>query len=795
MPLFLFPRPLFGLCDDASLPKVAFTFNSHLNIFMIAYFRTCSPPVLPVEDLGTMVERYFSPIENKNISIPTFPGTPYRPEQLAKRIHVVPVKELRSVELTFPLREISTLYQKKPMRYLSHLIGHEAKGSILALLRDKGWANDLSSGESRSNSDWSSFTINIDLTDEGLERVDDVVEIVFAYISLLREAGPQEWVHDETATVADVNFRFLSKRQPIDYTCSVASSMQIYPSEHILSGAYKIYEYGPGDIEECMSYLKPANAHMTVVSKTFEGTTDLKERWYGTDYKIDDLSRNVLDRWEHASAQSELVGGKLTLPERNDMIAEDFTIKDVLGIPKDEPRLLMDSSTCRCWFKPDNVFNMPKVNVIALLQTSLACESPESSVLAALWVQILNEHATEFTYLASMASLHCSFSVARKGIEIHVSGYNDKSSVLVGRILDAIGALAERLDEGLFERMKDKIEKQYKGFFQSPPYQHAMYAGDLSLETCKWSIEDKLQALERIRMAQVISFSRRLLDSFRLEMLVHGNCTPDEAKATAVLFVDRLNLTEPFEATLPAVRVAELKNGHDYYYRLPEFNPEDTNSCLCSIYQMGPMDLSTNAMLAFLHHLIKEPAFNELRTNEQLGYIVHAGIKTSGDDIKGLLFLIQSDGYNPIHLDERVEAFLHRFRSRLADMSADEFKSNISAVVSLFLEKNKNLSEESSKYWNVITNQSYIFRKHDIIGEEVRKLTPEGTLRFFDKYLAAGAPTRSKFAVQVFASQHQSTMDRDVPDESSLVSEPFDFKRTMHLFPLPAKVDVDGMKI
>ena len=162
MPLFLFPRPLFGLCDDASLPKVAFTFNSHLNIFMIAYCRTCSPPVLPVEDLGTMVERYFSPIENKNISIPTFPGTPYRPEQLAKRIHVVPVKEMRSVELTFPLREISTLYQKKPMRYLSHLIGHEAKGSILALLRDKGWANDsemeallatLTNGSLAGNSD------------------------------------------------------------------------------------------------------------------------------------------------------------------------------------------------------------------------------------------------------------------------------------------------------------------------------------------------------------------------------------------------------------------------------------------------------------------------------------------------------------------------------------------------------------------------------------------------------------------------------------------------------------------
>ena len=214
------------------------------------------------------------------------------------------------------------------------------------------------------------------------------------------------------------------------------------------------------------------------------------------------------------------------------------------------------------------------------------------------------------------------------------------------------------------------------------------------------------------------------------------------------------------------------------------------NSALISVYQMGAMDLTTNARLAFLHHLIKEPALNELRTNEQLGYIVHTSIKTSGDNIKGLLFLIQSDAYDPIHLDERVEAFLERFRTRLVDMEAEEFDTNIQAVKKNFLEKNKNLGEESSKYWSVITDKSYVFRKWTIIGEEVGKITKDEVLEFFDKFVAAGAPFRSKIATQVCAKQHESTVDAPVPEGAVLINDPQTFQKEMPLFPLRPKVDV-----
>jgi len=194
--------------------------------------------------------------------------------------------------------------------------------------------------------------------------------------------------------------------------------MHLYPAEHVLSGPYKIYEYEPERITECLDYLTPDNMILIVSAKDLP--TDQEEKWYGTKYSLQTLDPALLEKWRNASVDTEWMIPKLGLPERNDMIATDFSLRKMDGVPKDQPMLVMDTDTCRLWYKPDNVFDMPKVNFIAQLCTAIAYESPESNVLTSLWTNVLEEHCNEFTYLASMAGLHCYFSNTRMGVEIHV---------------------------------------------------------------------------------------------------------------------------------------------------------------------------------------------------------------------------------------------------------------------------------------------------------------------------------------------------------------------------------------
>lgn len=194
--------------------------------------------------------------------------------------------------------------------------------------------------------------------------------------------------------------------------------MHLYPPEHVLAGPYKIYEYNPEQITDCLDYLTPDNMLLIVSANDLE--TDQTEKWYGTKYALQTLDPSLLETWRHASVDTEWMTPKLGLPERNDMIATDFSLRKVDGMPVDQPLLAMDTDTCRLWYKPDNVFDMPKVNFIAQLRTAISYESPESNVLTSLWTNVLEEHCNEFTYLASMAGLHCYFTNTRTGVEIHV---------------------------------------------------------------------------------------------------------------------------------------------------------------------------------------------------------------------------------------------------------------------------------------------------------------------------------------------------------------------------------------
>ena len=97
----------------------------------------------------------------------------------------------------------------------------QSAGSILAALKEKRFANSLSSYSSPSQLDFAFFNVSIDLTDEGMQNIEAVVGCVFAYIGMLKREGPQQWVWDEMKDTADMSFRFQNKGEPSDYGRSI----------------------------------------------------------------------------------------------------------------------------------------------------------------------------------------------------------------------------------------------------------------------------------------------------------------------------------------------------------------------------------------------------------------------------------------------------------------------------------------------------------------------------------------------------------------------------------------------
>lgn len=207
--------------------------------------RLCVLGTQPLDELERLVSSLFSDIPSAPTVVPhalptgRVPVTPAAAStsldthpltaaHMEHRILVVPIKDSRSVSVSFRLPSyFSRSLACKPTRYISHLVGHEGPGSLLSFLKRQGLANALGAGASDTAIGFDIFIVDIDLTEAGLDRVDDVIVYLMQYIALVRDHGPQEWVWNECRDLARIQFTYAEKKRPMSFVTSMSSNLQV----------------------------------------------------------------------------------------------------------------------------------------------------------------------------------------------------------------------------------------------------------------------------------------------------------------------------------------------------------------------------------------------------------------------------------------------------------------------------------------------------------------------------------------------------------------------------------------
>ena len=126
----------------------------------------------------------------------------------------------------------------------------------------------------------------------------------------------------------------------------------------------------------------------------------------------------------------------------------------------------------------------------------------------------------------------------------------------------------------------------------------------------------------------------------------------------------------------------------------------EPNSSLTYYIHFGSLlDDQLRVTASVLSHIITEPAFNVLRTKEQLGYIVFSSTwPSAGMHEKGIRIVVQSER-SPVYLEQRVEAFLSHMKTVIEEMVDATFAQQKLSLENKWKETPKNLAEETSRFW------------------------------------------------------------------------------------------------
>ncbi|KAJ2766214.1 metalloprotease, partial [Coemansia nantahalensis] len=675
----------------------------------------------------------FSPIPSKGLTKPLFKGHPLTPAEMGQLVRFRSVRQQRSLDMTFALPDVKPYYQQKPAHYIGSLLGHEGPGSILSYLKKRGWATGTVAGRSPMSAEgFDMFSVSISLTAAGMAQYTEVVRVVFAYIRLLQDKGPQRYFYDELQRIGEIEYRFMEKSEAVALASNLAATMQnrYLPPEGTLSEGMLLGDFDADLLSWVQGFLNPDNVRILLSAHDVSGELDRTEKYYDISYRTDPLPDDLL-----RAIRGGLAYDELHLPEPNAFIPDDLSIKSPRrpgAVPTDEPILLRRSEGQELWFKQDDRFFLPRGNIRVLIETPRAYESPLNSVLNQLFTWILRDTLAELTYDAAVAGLWFDVRDTTDGIMVQIDGFNDKMARLLRILIETL--TSHRVDDTQFAVYSREVRKKLDNARHMEPYNHAQSNTNFLNQSIMWRYSDKLHVFGMVTKERLQRFIDSLFDETRSLMLVTGNIAEAEALAAADTVADILG-SRPLPQYARRVIRSMLHAPGRYMHHALMPERDNVNSCAdVSVYVGLSDDRHERVLLDLLAVVLHEPFFDQLRTKEQLGYITYSTSRKYNGGQMALRLLVQSEA-SPLYLSQRIDSFMGGFRARLVELTQERFESYVNSLRVTLEEKLKNLSDESSRYWGQLSSGYYEF---DRIACKLRTLAGLGKsdlLVYWDRYV------------------------------------------------------------
>lgn len=327
-----------------------------------------------------------------------------------------------------------------------------------------------------------------------------------------------------------------------------------------------------------------------------------------------------------------------------------------------------------------------------------------------------------------------------------IGGYNDKLPLLLEKIIDKMKNLQIKPER--FVIIKEEIKRGFENYLLEEPYEHAIQNMAIALSDVIWTHDDILSEIKGIQLEDVQTYIPTIVSGLHIEGMVHGA-------------LDRVQVIQMFETIesilqprplMPSQFIGSrdviLPAGQKFVYPLSVQDPENVNSAINYTSQVCSFkDIPLRSRLRLVAQIAEEPCFNQLRTREQLGYLVFSGTRCFVSQMAFRL-VIQSEK-DPVYLENRCLEFLELLRTIISEMSEADYQTQVDSLVADCMEKNKNLWEEGNRYWCDISSGYYEFNDQVKDVDELKSITKESLLEFYDKWIMPDSPDAATISVHL----------------------------------------------
>ncbi|XP_048324468.2 nardilysin-like isoform X2 [Ziziphus jujuba] len=597
------------------------------------------------------------------------------------------VKDVHILDLTWSLPCLRKSYLKKPEDYIAHLLGHEGRGSLHSFLKARGWATSLSAG----------------VGDEGMQR--SSMGYIFGMSIHLTDSGLEKILE-----IIGFVYQYIKLLR-----CDS-------PQEWIFKELQDI-----GTMEFRFAEEQPQDDYASELAENLQIYPPEHVIYGDYVYKIwdEEIIKYVLGFFTPENMRIDVVSkssiksdGLQCEPWFGSHYTEEDISPSLMDLWRDPPEI-------------DVSLHLPSKNEFIPSDFSIradnACEdlanidSPRC---------ILDEPLMKFWY-----KLDRTFKLPRANTYFRISlkgGYGSVKSCVLMELYVLL--LKDELNEIIYQASIAKLETSVSVF------------GD-KLELKIYGFNDKLPVLLSKLLATFKSFlptsnrfevikenMKRTLKNSNMKPLSHSSYLRLQVLCQSFYDVDeKMQVLNDLSVTDLTAFIPELRS--QLYFQIEQ--------------DLGLESIKMKSLVDLFDEIVEEPLFNQLRTKEQLGYVVECSPRITYR-IFGFCFCVQSAEYSPIYLQGRIDNFIDGLEELLEGLDDNSFENYKGGLMAKLLEKDPSLTYETNRFWNQIIDKRYIFDLSKKEAEALKSIHKNDVIDWYKLYLRQSSPNCRRLVIRVW---------------------------------------------
>ena len=689
-----------------------------------------------LEELEKLAREKFSAVPRRKIDLGN-PEPKFLPRKAALRLaQIEPVKELRQLNLEFVIPSVRADFASKPDELLTQLITYPGAGGLIEALKRDGLINSLTAFTWDRTPAYGSLMITADLTPAGQKDHARVLTQVFSYLAHLRASPfPADFYRDR-ARIAQLDETYRDRGEGAALATRLANQALFYPLE--VAERADIVWGPPSDAayRKLLNALTPDNLLVSLMARGVPTTK--KERIYGVAYSYAEDTGAGYQALANPpkSTTFALPGQNRFMPGATPLLAE-------------RPVLLVNEPGLELYYAPDLEFQRPQTAFSLRFKPVRELASADSVALLRIYEACLRDFLEPITSDALLAGLDLTLDVNLLGVRVSVAGYGDSAARFVD---DVVGHLRGfKVEPARFEALKETVLRSLRSYPQTEAYALARDRRDAMLREFHFLPPELMARATSATWPEVQAFAQKYFARGKVDAVVHGHYSPEQAVAAMRAITKKIGAQPANEADLLRGRTLRSAAKEEV---LDADQIEGVNSAFVRDYVLPDDSPLVRAAATVAANFFGDPFYSELRTKQQLGYIVGSAASAHLRQ-RFLTFVIQSSGYPPDELRRRAEAFIATLPDSLAKVSDQEWATLIAGARSQLEEKQKTIREKADNFFVRAFVYDRDWERQPATLAALDKLTKEQVVALLREAFST-APRRT---ILLTSKQHKLTDD------------------------------------